>query len=62
MVKKKIENIKYTGWEDRIIDIFGKKQEITYTDYKYNLNLTPQDFMKDLITILFFFIIFIYFI
>lgn len=54
MVKKKIENIKYTGWEDRILDIFGKKQEITYTDYKYNLNLTPQDFMKELITILFF--------
>ena len=54
MLKKKIENIKFNSWEDRILDIFGKKQEITYTDYKYNLNLTPQDFMKDLINILFF--------
>lgn len=53
IVKKKIENIKFNGWEDRILDIFGKRQEIKYIDYKYNLNLSPDAFMESLITVLF---------
>ena len=47
IVKKKIENIKFTSWEDRILDIFGKRQEIKYIDYKYNLETTPANFMKE---------------
>ena len=53
IVKKKIENITFIGWEDRILDIFGKRQEIKYIDYKYNLNLSPDAFMESLITVLF---------
>lgn len=52
IVKKKIENIKFTSWEDRILDIFGKKQEIKYIDYKYNLETTPANFMNETNTIL----------
>lgn len=48
IVKKKIENIKFNSWEDRILDIFGKRQEIKYIDYKYNLKLTPINFMKEI--------------
>ena len=53
IVKKKIENIKFNGWEDRILDIFGKRQEINYIDYNYNLNLSPDAFMESLIEVLF---------
>ena len=53
IVKKKIENINFTGWEDRILDIFGKRQEIKYIDYNYNLNLPPGAFMEKLVAHLF---------
>ena len=53
IVKKKIENIKFNSWEDRILDIFGKRQEIKYIDYKYNLNLTPCNFMREISNIFF---------
>ena len=53
IVKKKIENIKFNGWEDRILDIFGKIQEIKYIDFKYNLKHSPDAFMESLIKVLF---------
>lgn len=53
IVKKKIENIQFNGWEDRVLDIIGKRQEIKYIDYKYNLNLPPTGFMESLIAVLF---------
>tara|TARA_Y100000590_G_scaffold328030_1_gene372414 strand:- start:1054 stop:1656 length:603 start_codon:yes stop_codon:yes gene_type:complete len=53
IVKKKIENIKFIGWEDRILDVVGKRQEIKYIDYKYNLSLSPSVFMKNVIAVLF---------
>lgn len=53
IVKKKIENKSFNGWEDRILDIFGKRQEIKYIDYSYNLNLPPGAFMEKLVTLLF---------
>ena len=53
IVKKKIENITFIGWEDRILDIFGKRQEIKYIDFEYNLNHSPDAFMESLIEVLF---------
>ena len=53
IVKKNIENIQFNGWEDRILDIFGKRQEIKYIDYNYNLNLSSGAFMESLIAVLF---------
>ena len=53
IVKKKIENIKFIGWEDRLLDIIGKRQEIKYIDFNYNLNLSAGAFMESLIAVLF---------
>ena len=53
IVKKNIENIQFNGWEDRILDIFGKRQEIKYIDFEYNLNLSSGVFMESLIAVLF---------
>lgn len=53
IVKKKIENIKFNSWEDRLLDIIGKRQEIKYIDFKYNLNHSPDAFMESLIALLF---------
>lgn len=53
LVKKKIENIRFHGWEERILDIFGKRQEIKYIDFNYNCNLSPIKFMEQIITVLF---------
>jgi hypothetical protein len=53
LVKKKIENKHFNGWEDRILDIFGKRQEIKYIDYNYNCNLDPIKFMEEIVTVLF---------
>ena len=52
IVKKKIENINFTG-RNRIFDVIGKRQEIKYIDYKYNLSLSPTIFIENLITVLF---------
>ena len=46
IVKKRIDNITFNSWEDRIFDIFGKRQEIKYINYKYNLKMSPDNFMK----------------
>ena len=53
IVKKNIENIQFNGWEDRILDIIGKRQEIKYIDFEYNLNLSSGAFMESLIAVLF---------
>lgn len=53
IVKKNIENIQFNGWEDRILDIIGKRQEIKYIDFEYNLNLSSGVFMESLIAVLF---------
>lgn len=53
LVKKKIENKQFNGWKDRILDIFGKRQEIKYIDYNYNCNLDSIKFMEEIITVLF---------
>ena len=53
LVKKKIENKRFNGWEDRILDIFGKRQEIKYIAYNYDCNLDPIKFMEQTKTVLF---------
>jgi hypothetical protein len=53
IVKKKIEHIQFNSWEDRILDIFGKEQEIKYIDYNYNCKLHPTKFMEQIVTALF---------
>ena len=52
IIKKKIEGRKFFNWGDKFLDVFGKRQEIKYLDYKYNLKLSPDDFMKELSKIL----------
>jgi len=53
LVKKKIENKRFNGWKDRILDIFGKRQEIKYIAYNYHCNLDPIKFMEQMISLLF---------
>lgn len=53
IVKKKIENIQFNGCEDRLLDVVGKRQEIKYIDFEYNLNLSSGAFMESLISVLF---------